>query len=194
MTPDSAVRTIAMQILLHVGSRSISHFLNAIERYLPLLRTLGSTAENKLDYLNASAKFWRRNSQMISIVFDKLMQYQIVDPSDIIGWSFKSHEDGSATPHISVQGWDLLKAALDKAIGRVAIAHQKVQTLRKEEEDAKAKAMAVSITEEMEADAENIKKGMKRPQNRVTSFLTSPCCSTITQCPGGGSIRSAHER
>lgn len=101
---------------------------------------------------------------MINIVFDKLMQYQIVDPSDIIEWSFKSHEDKNATPHIHVQGWDLLKAALDKAIGRVAIARQKVQTLRKEEEDAKAKAMAISTTEEMEVDAENIKKGAGYPQ------------------------------
>jgi nuclear cap-binding protein subunit 1 len=159
-TPDSAVRTITMQILLHVGSRSISHFLNAIERYLPLLRTLGSTADNKLDYLNASARFWRRNPQMINIVFDKLMQYQIVDPSDTIGWSFKSHEGDTSPPHINVQGWGLLKAGLDKAIGRVSIARQKVQTLRKEEEDAKAKVMAISTAEDMEVDGESAKKGM----------------------------------
>ena len=160
-----------MQILLHVGSRSISHFLNAIERYLPLLRSLGSTAENKLDYLNASAKFWRRNPQMISIVFDKLMQYQIVEPSDIIAWSFMSHEDDAATPCIRNQGWDLLKAALDKAIGRVAIARQKVQTLRKEEEDAKAKAMAVSTSDEMEIESENTRIGMKQVQIRFIRFL-----------------------
>jgi len=95
---------------------------------------------------------------MISIVFDKLMQYQIVDPSDIIIWSFKAHGDNTTNPCIGVQGWDLLKAALDKAIGRVAIARQKVQTLRKEEEDAKAKAMAVENAEEMDVDAEITKK------------------------------------
>lgn len=158
-TPDSAVRLITMQILLHVGSRSISHFLNAIERYLPLLRSLGSTPENKLDYLNASAKFWRRNGQMVSIVFDKLMQYQIVDPSDIITWSFKGINGQEAAASIGVQAWDLLKAALDKAIGRVAIAYQKVQTLRKDDEDAKAKAMASATPDEMDVDSDEAKKG-----------------------------------
>ena len=88
---------------------------------------------------------------MVSIVFDKLMQYQIVDPSDIIGWTFhglgpvegvEGAAAQSALGWIGVQEWELLKAALDKAIGRVAIARQKVLTLRKDEEDAKAKASA----------------------------------------------------
>ena len=108
---------------------------------------------------------------MISIVFDKLMQYQIVDPSDIIIWSFKTHGDNTTNPCIGVHGWDLLKAALDKAIGRVAIARQKVQTLRKEEEDAKAKAMAVENAEEMDVDAEITKKSMNRAKIRFTPLL-----------------------
>ncbi|KAF8341647.1 armadillo-type protein [Cantharellus anzutake] len=148
-TSDSVVRSITMQILLHVGSRSFSHFLNAIERYLPLLRSLGSDPQDKLDFLNAAASFWHRNGQMIGIVFDKLMQYQIVDPTDIIGWCFdnaerrKRDDDGTGSPGtLSFREWDLVKAALDKAIGRVAIAQNRVQLLRKEEEEAKAKLTA----------------------------------------------------
>lgn len=191
-TPESAVRTITMQILLHVGSRSISHFLNAIERYLPLLRTLGSTPENKIDFLNASAKFWRRNGQMVSIVFDKLMQYQIVDPSDIISWSFRGVNGEDATPSIDVQSWDLLKAALDKAIGRVAIAHQKVQTLRKDDEDAKAKAMAVVTSDEMEVDSQDAKKGDSEPTCvRRFGILRVRLYSQISERPSGGSLRSS---
>ena len=37
---DSVLRSIAIQSLLHMGSRSFSHFLNVAERYLPLLRNL----------------------------------------------------------------------------------------------------------------------------------------------------------
>ncbi|KAF9510764.1 hypothetical protein BS47DRAFT_1331566 [Hydnum rufescens UP504] len=143
-SPDSVVRSITMQILLHVGSRSFSHFLNAIERYLPLLRSLGSTPDDKIDFLNAAGKFWQRNGQMVAIVFDKLMQYQIVDPSDIIAWCFHSSDrrEASSEGLIGLQEWDLIKAALDKAIGRVSIAQQRVNSLRKEEEDAKAKVKA----------------------------------------------------
>lgn len=142
-----------MQILLHVGSRSFSHFLNAIERYLPLLRSLGSAPEDKVDFLNAAGKFWQRNGQMVGIVFDKLMQYQIVDPSDIIAWCFRSSERRNASSEgmIGLHEWDLIKAALDKAIGRVSIAQQRVKNLRKEEEDAKAKVKAGKA--ELGADA-----------------------------------------
>jgi nuclear cap-binding protein subunit 1 len=85
---------------------------------------------------------------MIGIVFDKLMQYQIVDPSDIIDWSFHGFAKASGRNDlgsIGVRQWDVLKPALDKAIGRVAIAQQRVQTLQKEEEDAKAKATAGAV-------------------------------------------------
>ncbi|KAF8313202.1 hypothetical protein DL93DRAFT_2114156 [Clavulina sp. PMI_390] len=179
LTASSVVRSITMQILLHVGSRSMSHLLNAIERYLPLMRSLATTSEEKEDYCRAASRFWRRNSQMVGIVFDKLMQYQIVDPGDIIAWSFhRSDADGdtpvkvessdeaaaessaaSDTAMIDVHAWSLLKAALDKAIGRVAIAQGKVLTLRKDDEDAKAKAMmavpgAGVEVEEMDLDTE----------------------------------------
>ena len=93
---DSVVRIIAVQSLLHIGSRSFSHFLNAIERYLPLLRNLAAggisggvvNAEARGDILTAVARFWKRSRHMIVIVFDKLMQYQIVDPTDVVAWSF----------------------------------------------------------------------------------------------------------
>jgi len=57
-----------MQSLLHIGSRSFSHLLNAIERYLPLLRNIASTGassgsaspEAKADILTAAASFWRQ--------------------------------------------------------------------------------------------------------------------------------------
>ena len=151
-TPDSVVRSITMQTLLQVGSRSFSHFLNAVERYLALLRSLGTDPQDKLDFLTAAGSFWRRNDQMISIVFDKLMQYQIVEPTDIIGWCFdnterkRGKEEIAGTPGVlTCHEWDLVKAALDKAIGRVAIAQNRVQVLRKEEEDAKAKLKAGKV-------------------------------------------------
>ena len=42
---EATVRDMATQALLNVGSRSFSHLLNAIERYLPLLRTLAGQGE-----------------------------------------------------------------------------------------------------------------------------------------------------
>lgn len=148
MSEDDAtaiIRSVSVQVILHVGSRSFSHFLNAIERYLSLLKFFSKDTEGKAQLLDTAAKFWRRNSQMIAIVFDKFMQYQVVDPADVVAWSFRSsatNGDHRVEGSIGIKGWEILKAALDKANGRVVIAKRKVQKVKKDEEDAKAKLKA----------------------------------------------------
>jgi len=172
---DSLIRSIGVQSLLSIGSRSFSHLLNAIERYLPLLRGLanpspaqggGDITEAKTDILNAVFTFWKRNRQIIGIVFDKLMQYQIVDPTDVIAWTFGnsagSSEDGTLS--VGTFEWDLIKGALDKANGRVMVARRKVAALRKEQDDsiARVKASGGADVASMEVDGEvqPIKQGM----------------------------------
>lgn len=151
---DSVIRSVTIQSLLHIGSRSFSHFLNAIERYLPVLRNLATSPEAKADMLKAVADFWRRNKQMVFIVFDKLMQYQIVDPSDVISWAFSPSTVGSAAA-IDTFRWEIIEGALDKANGRVTIAKKKVSVLRKEEDDSRARAKAIGgDVPGMEVDAE----------------------------------------
>lgn len=167
---NALVRSITMQSLLHIGSRSFSHLLNAIERYLPLLRNLasggassaggGGIPEAKADIMTASASFWKHNRQMIGIVFDKLMQYQIVDPTDVVAWIFSQESGGVGEPRIlcapysiGTYEWDLLKGALDKANGRVLIAKRKVVALQKEDDDTRGRAKATANAMEVDADA-----------------------------------------
>jgi nuclear cap-binding protein subunit 1 len=171
------IRSIAIQSLLHIGSRSFSHLLNAIERYLPLLRSIASggtssaggsgNAEAKADILTASAAFWKHNRHMVAIVFDKLMQYQIVDPTDVVAWTFinraeiRELSEGTGPLSLSAFEWDLLKGALDKANGRVMIARRKVVALRKEDDDTRARVKASGGADEntMDVDAE-VKAGL----------------------------------
>ncbi|KAI0761765.1 armadillo-type protein [Irpex lacteus] len=103
---DSIIRSIAVQSLLHIGSRSFSHFLNAIERYLPLLRNVASGTSRQ-----------------------PLMQYQIVDPTDVVSWAFTSGGKNSTAgyPSINALLWDVIRGALDKANGRVLIARRKTK-------------------------------------------------------------------
>lgn len=162
---DSLLCSIAVQSLLHIGSRSFSHFLNAIERYLPLLRNLAGGGissggspnfEARRGILDAVIAFWKYNKYMIVIVCDKLMQYQIVDPTDVVAWTFLhgrqfvSTEDSSS---LEAYQWQLIKGALDKANGRVVIARKRVAALRKEEDDNAARAKANDQVA-MEVDAE----------------------------------------
>ncbi|RPD62077.1 hypothetical protein L227DRAFT_609933 [Lentinus tigrinus ALCF2SS1-6] len=160
---DSLLRSITVQSLLSIGSRSFSHFLNAIERYLPLLRNLAAGhisdggvphAEARTDIMSAVATVWRRSRHMVLIVFDKLMQYQIVDPTDVVAWTF-DHCPAvtSRQPKTTFNAfqWDLLKLALDKANGRVMVQRKKVAVLRREADDTAAVAIA---GENMEVDAD----------------------------------------
>ncbi|KAL0575354.1 Nuclear cap-binding protein subunit 1 [Marasmius crinis-equi] len=153
---DSVMRSIAMQCLLHIGSRSFSHFLNAIERYLSFLRFVASGGvsdaagsgipEAKTDILNAARTFWKHDALMVNIVFDKLMQYQIVDPADVVAWTFThvsvSQSDLRTPSTLTAFEWSLLKGALDKANGRVTTARRKLAALRKEDDETKARAKA----------------------------------------------------
>ena len=196
---DSVVRSIAVQSLLHIGARSFSHFLNAIERYILLLRNLAAggiaagsgglaSAEAKADILTIAATFWRRSHQMVGIVFDKFMQYQIVDPTDIVRWAFVHQQRGDGLD------WDVLKAAIDKANGRVVVARKRVAALRKEEDDSRARAKAGDSTA-MEVDAE-AKQGpsvsvSSRPLNR-TAQLTCVCRAGARRDAGGGLAGAGH--
>jgi nuclear cap-binding protein subunit 1 len=100
---------------------------------------------------------------MVGIVFDKMMQYQIVDPTDVVAWTFVNkagigqQPSGMTRPlSLSAFEWDLLKGALDKANGRVMIARRRVTALRKEEDDtlARAKASGGADVSSMEVDAD----------------------------------------
>ncbi len=91
-------------------------------------------------------------------MFDKFMQYQIVDPPDVVVWTFVNgvevgqFEERGGPMNLSAFEWDILRAALDKANGRVTLARKKVVALRREDDDARAKTKAGN--ENMEVDAE----------------------------------------
>ncbi|KAF8605412.1 hypothetical protein BDV93DRAFT_490802 [Ceratobasidium sp. AG-I] len=146
---------MVMQCLLHVGARSFSHFLNAVERYLPLLRGdagSGSGSGGEKDkskarsILCAAGEYWALNRQMVGIVFDKFMQYQIVDPSDVIEYAFAAGtvvgEEKLEGEGLTAERWVLVEAALNKANGRVVGAKRRVAALNKEDEDRRARAIA----------------------------------------------------
>ena len=143
----STTRSITVQCLLVLGARSFSHFLNVVERYLPVLHAVSGTPDAKFEILEIVSGFWRRNGQFISIIFDKLMQYQIVDPADVVSWAFEGNglESGSGSGSRSGTGsglntfqWEVMKSAVDKANGRVYKAHARVVQQTKADDDVRA--------------------------------------------------------
>lgn len=133
-------RSIAVQTLLFIGARSFSHFLNATERYLPLLRGLATTDAERLDVLDSVGRFWRESGQMRVIIADKLMQYGVVGGEDVVRWVFSTQggsgrvgKDGEEW--MAGQKWDLLRMGVDKVNGRVVGVRRKIVALEAEEEE-----------------------------------------------------------
>jgi nuclear cap-binding protein subunit 1 len=58
------VRQMFVQCLLLVGSKSFSHILNVVERYLDVLRFVNTTPEGRLHTVQIVASFWKNNTQV----------------------------------------------------------------------------------------------------------------------------------
>lgn len=139
-TAERTARDIVFQALLSVGSRSFSHFLNILERYIVLLRTLTKSASARLDLLRSVGRFWARNSQFAGIVTDKLLQYRIVDPVDVVAHIFEGEQPALDAPAqqrdwADINAWHTLRSTLEKVQIRVAGANGRLDALRKKEED-----------------------------------------------------------
>ncbi|GAA6014699.1 hypothetical protein JCM10207_006907 [Rhodosporidiobolus poonsookiae] len=166
LTPDAAEkvkRDLAVQTVLHVGSRSFSHFLNALERYLTLLRNLTPSPATRQHLLDVVASFWRRNPQFHLIVLDKLLQYRLIDTRDVVAWIFAptSEPDGEGETAAGKKTWsdlDLwaqLQLVLRTVQSRVDSAQGRVEGLKREAE-ARAAAQEEGAARDGEAalDAE----------------------------------------
>jgi nuclear cap-binding protein subunit 1 len=167
----SILRQIVVQSLLEIGARSFSHFLNAVERYIKLMRHITADTDSSADILEAITMFWKKNPQMMLITFDKFMQYQFTEPSDHIAWAFRLNNG-----FISAFEWEIIRAALDKVNGRVFISQKKVDQLRKEQDDALALQKAQEPTDmetEVNLDMGKISSYHVRSLN-TTTFKSDP--------------------
>lgn len=150
-------RSIAIQTLLNTGSRSFSHFLNATERYLPVLRQLAETEAARIDILRNVSQFWRTSGQWRLIITDKLMQYGIVGGVDVVRFLFEL-DDGVlgrnkvSEEWMSGQRWDVLRNAVDKIGGRVVADRRRIVGL--EEAEEKRTVMSGAVPEGMDVDKE----------------------------------------
>jgi len=130
-------------------------------RYHALLRDLSSSPAMRLAILSSTVRFWALAPQWVQIVFDKLLQYRIVEPADIIDFVFAPPRnipalvllgsgDGVAGSFSRVappeagglerdwstfSWWDIVRITVDKVNGRVEQVRKRLETLEREEAD-----------------------------------------------------------
>lgn len=159
---DVVVRDLTIQCVLQVGSRSFSHFLNIVERYHSLLRQLSKSARMRAAILSGAVRFWHRSQQWIHIVVDKLLQYRIVEPADVVEFIFSPPMDEPGTissPNgasgregwVGFNTWTLLRLTLEKVNGRVDQLKKRLEEIQRneaEEVERREAAAAAGFGEE----------------------------------------------
>jgi nuclear cap-binding protein subunit 1 len=144
MAPE--IRLMACETILQLGSRSFSHFLNATERYIDVLRYLTPDPVARRILLDAVQNFWRHSSQQRLITVDKYIQYGILEGLDIVDWAFA--EDSGVVSGEEGDGWtdgdrwEILRMCLDKHVGRVSAVRKRVRAVEREDEAARARRAA----------------------------------------------------
>lgn len=100
--------------------------------------------EGRLALLEIVSKFWARNGQFELIVVEKLMEYRLVDPLDVVRHFFgpADHRRGRG-----MQFWDGLKLALEKVTRRVTMAKKRVSRMKREAEDERDLVRAAGAAE-----------------------------------------------
>ncbi|KAN0062429.1 Nuclear cap-binding protein subunit 1 [Thecaphora frezii] len=190
---EAVVRDIAIQAVLSVGSRSFSHFLNIVERYHGLLRQLSSSPRMRMAILCGATRFWARSAQWVNIVIDKLLQYRIVEPADVIEFVFSPPTDepapvllgsGDGVAHSfskvpataagglqrdwsSFNWWLIIRLTLKKVNGRVDQLQKRLEDIEREEAlelERKEAALAAGLDEDADNDkAESAETGLTLP-------------------------------
>lgn len=139
------VLLMAAETILHLGSRSFSHFLNATERYLDVLRHLSPDFASRRVLLDAVQSFWRNSSQQRLITVDKYLQYGILEPLDVVDWIFSDESTNSTDKGdgwTDGDKWEMLRMTLDKVVGRVVAVRRRLRAVDKADEVARARRAA----------------------------------------------------
>lgn len=198
---EVVIRDVVIQAILSVGSRSFSHLLNMLEKYHPLLRQLTTTPVMRLIILSSTARFWCKSPQWIQICVDKLLQYRLVEPSDVIHFVFSPPLDLPAAVLQGEQGqvdgardwstfnwWELIKLTVNKVNGRVDQVQKRLETLERQELDKKEKQKAAeeagdSVTAAAEEEKRAREKERESNANKLPLFPSGVTTSTLPRRP-----------
>lgn len=135
-TPNTLAHEVLFQCLMFQGSKSFSHLLNVIEKYLPLLQKWNETMDARLLTAEITCSFWSLNTQFLEIILGKLINYRILDSKAVITWliSEKTMDDNFDRFYV----WSILSGTLYKMNLKQNQIMQKIALLKEDPDSASA--------------------------------------------------------
>lgn len=147
LDPLVASTDVFVTSVLHVGSKSLSHVLAAIERTKDRLTDAGAASDAaRSQIITAVMTYWSAHTGVALYIIEKLLNYSILTPSAVINWALVTYAgatkgDALAQSHM----YELIFTTVMKVTGRVRQVAQKAAqpdaTVDIETRDAEANAM-----------------------------------------------------
>lgn len=99
------------QTLFMLGSKSITHAHAAIAKYQPVFKRIVENEDAQLCVLKSAYNVWKLDTQMLSVVVDMLLKYQIVECAAVANWVFLKEMQADFT---RIYLWEILHLTIRK--------------------------------------------------------------------------------
>ncbi|KAJ3150102.1 Nuclear cap-binding protein subunit 1 [Geranomyces michiganensis] len=132
-SPQDVAREAFVQCVMLQGSKSFSHVLNVVERYITLLREQNSSEAARAHTVRIIVDFWKYNTQFLEIILGKFTNYRVIDPRCIVSWVLDPAvlETNYTRFHI----WAILRTTLAKVNFKVEQLTKKADAKREKDKD-----------------------------------------------------------
>ncbi|KAH6840844.1 MIF4G like-domain-containing protein [Chaetomium sp. MPI-CAGE-AT-0009] len=149
--------------VLHVGSKSLSHVLAAIERTKDRLADAGAASDAaRSQIISATMAYWSAHPGVALSIIEKLLNYSILTPETVITWALVGRAGNSRGEALSVAHvYEMVFNTVIKVTGRVRQLVTKPALAAEDEDEIKAmRALFAAIEDALESWAEGSKDEM----------------------------------
>ncbi|KAL7750421.1 Nuclear cap-binding protein subunit 1 [Sorochytrium milnesiophthora] len=150
------LRDIAIQTLLSCGSKTFSHTVNVMERYLQIFTTLADTPENRVHLIAIVYHFWKFNIQFFLVILEKLIIFKVVEGGDVLRWLFDREDVVRIADQLYV--FEILKVVTKTAVFRVSHLRSRMHVAGAMEVDTPATTEAQVLQSSLEAAESDLKQ------------------------------------
>lgn len=162
LDPLVASTDVFVTSVLHVGSKSLSHVLAAIERNKDRLTDAGAASDAaRAQIISAVMSYWSAHTGVALVIIEKLLNYSILVPSAVINWALVTYAgatkgDALSRAHI----YELVFNTVMKVTGRVRQVAQKADDETRDAEVANMRELFRALEDALVAWAQGSKDEM----------------------------------
>ncbi|CAK9293128.1 unnamed protein product [Gordionus sp. m RMFG-2023] len=118
------------ETILHHGNKSFSHSFSAIAKYFSIFKQISEFEEHQYVILRSLYDYWRNNTQFVTIIIEKMIKTQLLNPAMVCNWVFSDEMSQDFTKSYI---WEniIVHCCLGRIIKRVQNAEKDILDVKK---------------------------------------------------------------